>query len=53
MNECFIFFQIVYFPSGHRLYVDAVQRTQEYEVKEKQLPWHRVTLQVGAFFFFC
>lgn len=39
--------ELVYFPQGHHLYLDAVRTKKIYEVNSKNLPWTKIHLRVS------
>lgn len=40
--------ELVYFPQGHHLYLDAVRTKKIYEINSKTLPWTKLQLRVGV-----
>nr|CAH7754791.1 unnamed protein product [Callosobruchus chinensis] len=41
--------EVVYFPQGHHLYLDAVERNQVYEVSVNDLPWNKIIIRDHEF----
>jgi bromodomain and WD repeat domain-containing protein 1/3 len=41
--------QLVYFPQGHHLYLDAVRTKKIYEINSKTLPWTKIHLRGHEF----
>ncbi|CAH1970957.1 unnamed protein product [Acanthoscelides obtectus] len=41
--------EVVYFPQGHHLYLDAVERNKIYEVSVNDLPWNKIIIRDHEF----